>query len=60
MSTLGEAVPLTLGASCDTETFLVRSEEREDDGTEDEAGDDEIRPLDVDDGDICSSTSIPP
>lgn len=62
MSTLGEAVPLTLGASCDIETFLARSEEREDDGTEDEAGDDEMRPFDVDDGDICvcSSTSIPP
>lgn len=60
MSTLGEAAPLTVGASCDIETFRVRSEDREEEGTEDEAGDDEILPFDVDEGEIWSSTSISP
>jgi hypothetical protein len=60
MSTLGEAAPLTLGASCDIETFRVRSEDREEEGTEDEAGDDEILPFDVEDGEIWTSTSISP
>jgi hypothetical protein len=59
VSMRGEATVTAVGSSCVIETLRVRSDEREDEGIEEEAGEEICSSISME-GEMASSTSIRP